>query len=282
MMAIRDHPLAAEAMGIDIAMLKTRTFAVSAHVHRHRRLARRDRGRSSWRPTASRCSCRSSCSSGWWWAASASHRGAGVRRGVHRQFMPNVAEQVSKAAPGAIYGVILIAFMYLMPGGVAGACRQAVAALAKRRAVPLPDQTRGALAADAPATSDQRRREQPMLDRRTLLRERCSPPALPSAAASRRRDARRHRDQIKIGNTIPYSGPASAYGAIGRGRHRVFQDGQRPGRHRRPQDQLHLASMTAIARRRRSSRPAGWSSRTGWASCSTASARRRRARCTNT
>ena len=30
MMAIRDHALAAEAMGINIAMLKTRTFAVSA------------------------------------------------------------------------------------------------------------------------------------------------------------------------------------------------------------------------------------------------------------
>ena len=30
MMAIRDHALAAEAMGIDIALLKTRTFALSA------------------------------------------------------------------------------------------------------------------------------------------------------------------------------------------------------------------------------------------------------------
>jgi hypothetical protein len=27
---------------------------------------------------------------------------------------------VSKAAPGAVYGVILIAVMFLMPGGVAG------------------------------------------------------------------------------------------------------------------------------------------------------------------
>src|SRR6476660_739823 len=30
MIAMRDHPLAAEAMGIDIALLKTRTFAMSA------------------------------------------------------------------------------------------------------------------------------------------------------------------------------------------------------------------------------------------------------------
>src|SRR6185312_13947899 len=30
MMAVRDHPLAAEAMGVNLAMLKTRTFSVSA------------------------------------------------------------------------------------------------------------------------------------------------------------------------------------------------------------------------------------------------------------
>jgi len=32
----------------------------------------------------------------------------------------NIADQISKAAPWAIYGVFLIAFMYLMPSGVAG------------------------------------------------------------------------------------------------------------------------------------------------------------------
>ncbi len=36
------------------------------------------------------------------------------------EFVPNLADQVSKAAPGAIYGVILIAVMFLMPSGVAG------------------------------------------------------------------------------------------------------------------------------------------------------------------
>ena len=35
-------------------------------------------------------------------------------------FLPNAAEQVSKAAPGAIYGVVLIAFMFLLPSGIAG------------------------------------------------------------------------------------------------------------------------------------------------------------------
>jgi branched-chain amino acid transport system permease protein len=34
-----------------------------------------------------------------------------------------VADQISKAAPWAIYGVFLIAFMYVMPTGVAGLVR---------------------------------------------------------------------------------------------------------------------------------------------------------------
>jgi branched-chain amino acid transport system permease protein len=39
------------------------------------------------------------------------------------QFIPNIADDISKAAPWAIYGVFLIGFMYLMPSGVAGAIR---------------------------------------------------------------------------------------------------------------------------------------------------------------
>ena len=39
------------------------------------------------------------------------------------QFIPNIADQISKAAPWAIYGVMLILFMYIMPTGIAGALR---------------------------------------------------------------------------------------------------------------------------------------------------------------
>jgi branched-chain amino acid transport system permease protein len=39
------------------------------------------------------------------------------------QFIPNLADQISRAAPWAIYGVFLIGFMYLMPGGIAGLVR---------------------------------------------------------------------------------------------------------------------------------------------------------------
>ena len=39
------------------------------------------------------------------------------------QFVPNVADEISKAAPWAMFGLFLIAFVYLMPAGVAGAVR---------------------------------------------------------------------------------------------------------------------------------------------------------------
>jgi branched-chain amino acid transport system permease protein len=39
--------------------------------------------------------------------------------------VPNIADQISKSAPWAIYGVFLIGFMYLMPAGVMGMLRKA-------------------------------------------------------------------------------------------------------------------------------------------------------------
>ena len=36
------------------------------------------------------------------------------------QFVPNWAQDISKAAPWAIFGIFLIGFMYVMPYGIAG------------------------------------------------------------------------------------------------------------------------------------------------------------------
>ena len=41
------------------------------------------------------------------------------------EFIPNIADQISKAAPGAVYGVLLIALMFLAPGGCASLVRMA-------------------------------------------------------------------------------------------------------------------------------------------------------------
>ena len=40
-----------------------------------------------------------------------------------RATVPNIADEISKAAPWAIFGVFMIGFVYLMPTGVAGAIR---------------------------------------------------------------------------------------------------------------------------------------------------------------
>jgi branched-chain amino acid transport system permease protein len=54
--------------------------------------------------------------------------------GIFIQFVPNISDALSKSAPAAIYGVFLIALMYLMPAGVMGMVRRVWARL--RRGAP--------------------------------------------------------------------------------------------------------------------------------------------------
>jgi branched-chain amino acid transport system permease protein len=118
MRAIRDHALAAEAMGIDIALLKTRTFALSA-------LYTGVAGSLGAivvqfvAPDSFGIFVSIYFFVGLVVGGVASIGGA-IFGGLFIEFVPNLAERVSKAAPGAVYGVILIAVMFLMPGGVAG------------------------------------------------------------------------------------------------------------------------------------------------------------------
>ncbi len=118
MMAIRDHALAAEAMGINIALLKTRTFAVSAMctgiAGSLGAIAVQFVAPDSFGVFVS-----ITLFVGLVVGGVASIPGA-LFGAVFIEFIPNLAEQVSKAAPGAVYGVILIACMYLIPSGVGG------------------------------------------------------------------------------------------------------------------------------------------------------------------
>jgi branched-chain amino acid transport system permease protein len=122
MMAIRDHALAAEAMGIDLAMLKTRTFAVSA-MYTGVAGALSAIAVEFVAPDSFTVFVSIFLFVGLVVGGVASIAGA-IFGAAFIVFIPNIAEQVSKAAPGAIYGVILIAFMYLMPSGVAGLLRR--------------------------------------------------------------------------------------------------------------------------------------------------------------
>ncbi len=50
------------------------------------------------------------------------------------QFVPNLADEVSKAAPGAVRGIILIVFLYLAPAGMAGLTRMMIRRLRRPKA----------------------------------------------------------------------------------------------------------------------------------------------------
>ena len=76
-------------------------------------------------------------------------------------------------------------------------------------------------------------------DLRPFGRPRCSP-IRGGALAQKKYDTGATDTEIKIGNIMPYSGPASAYGMIGKTEEGLFQEDQRRRRHQRPQDQLHL------------------------------------------
>jgi len=52
------------------------------------------------------------------------------------QFVPNIADELSKAAPWAVFGVFLIGFVYLMPSGAAGAVRALVRRLGRGKLSP--------------------------------------------------------------------------------------------------------------------------------------------------
>ena len=131
MMAIRDHALAAEAMGINIARLKTGTFAVSA-MYTGIAGALSAIAVEFVAPDSFTVQVSVFLFVGLIVGGVASLTGA-LWGAAFIVFIPNIAEQVSKAAPGAIYGVILIAFMYLMPAGVAGLLGRMFRRVAGRR-----------------------------------------------------------------------------------------------------------------------------------------------------
>jgi len=130
MQAIRDHSLAAEAMGIHLALFKTRTFAASAMfagiAGSLGAIAVQFVAPDSFTILVS-----ITLFVGLVVGGVASIAGA-VFGALFIVFVPNLADQVSKAAPGAVYGVILIACMYLMPLGVAGLARGLFARLRAR------------------------------------------------------------------------------------------------------------------------------------------------------
>ena len=128
-MAIRDHPIAAEAMGIDKALYKSLVFGVSAG-YTGVAGALSALAIAFVAPDAFNVFLSITLLVGIVIGGLASISGA-IFGALFIQFVPNWAQDISKAAPWAIYGVFLILFMYTMPRGIAGALRLLWARLAR-------------------------------------------------------------------------------------------------------------------------------------------------------
>ncbi len=116
--AIRDHPIAAAAMGIDTARYKTLAFGISTlFTGVAGALAAIVIGYVSPESYSLFLSISFLVGSAIGGIATI---GGAIVGGFFIQFVPNLANDISDAAPWAIYGLAMLLFMYAMPRGVVG------------------------------------------------------------------------------------------------------------------------------------------------------------------
>jgi branched-chain amino acid transport system permease protein len=121
LVAIRDNHIAAEAMGIDNALYKSVVFGVSA-AYTGIAGALSAVAIAYVAPDSFDAFLSITFLTGIVIGGLATISGA-VIGALFIQFVPNWAQDISKAAPWAIFGTFLIVFMYVMPRGIAGFCR---------------------------------------------------------------------------------------------------------------------------------------------------------------
>jgi len=126
-MAIRDHPIAAATMGINTALYKTLTFGVSAF-YTGVAGALGAIAIQFVAPDSFTFLLSVSLLVGLVVGGVGSISGS-LFGGIFVLFVPNIAERVSTGLAGAIYGVILLLVIYVMPSGAAGFVRFVAARL---------------------------------------------------------------------------------------------------------------------------------------------------------
>jgi len=131
MVAIRDNPVAASAMGINVALYKSLTFGVSA-LYTGIAGALGAIAVQFVAPDSFTFVLAVALFVGLVVGGVGSVPGS-LFGGLFILFVPNIAEQVSKGLAGAVYGVILILVIYLMPSGAAGLFRLILTKLAAAR-----------------------------------------------------------------------------------------------------------------------------------------------------
>jgi branched-chain amino acid transport system permease protein len=130
LMAIRDNPLAAQSMGVDAALYKSLAFGVSALY-------------TGVAGALGAIVIQFVAPDSFTFLLAVSFLVGGVIGGINSipgavvggffvVFVPNIAEEVSKGLSWAVYGLILILVIYVMPTGAAGLVRMAAGRLARR------------------------------------------------------------------------------------------------------------------------------------------------------
>jgi branched-chain amino acid transport system permease protein len=130
LVAIRDHPIAATAMGINLPMFKSLAFGVSA-AYTGVAGALGAVVVAFVSPDSFTVALSIILLVGVVVGGLASIPGA-IFGAIFIQFVPNLADHLSKSAPAAIYGVLLIGLMFFMPIGVMGMVYRAWARLRTR------------------------------------------------------------------------------------------------------------------------------------------------------
>lgn len=121
LVAVRDHPIAATAMGINLPMFKSLAFGVSA-AYTGVAGALGAIVVAFVSPDSFTVQLSIILLVGLVVGGLTSIPGA-IFGAIFIQFVPNIADQMSKSAPAAIYGILLIVLMCLMPTGVMGLLR---------------------------------------------------------------------------------------------------------------------------------------------------------------
>jgi branched-chain amino acid transport system permease protein len=130
LIAIRDQHVAAEAMGVNNAIYKSLTFGVSA-LYTGIAGALGAIAIQFVAPDSFNIFLSITFLVGIVVGGLASIPGA-IYGAIFIQFVPNIADEISKAAPWAIFGVFLIGFVYAMPFGINGAIRMLLARFARK------------------------------------------------------------------------------------------------------------------------------------------------------
>jgi branched-chain amino acid transport system permease protein len=131
-MAIRDHEIAAAAMGINAPLYKTLTFGVSA-LYTGVAGALSALAVQFVAPDSFSLFVSINFLVGLILGGMGSLPGC-LFGGLFVLYVPNIAESVSRGLAGAAYGVIMLLVIFAMPSGAAGFARHATAWLARRRA----------------------------------------------------------------------------------------------------------------------------------------------------